>query len=115
MLQLAVSFGHVHEREFAGGIGSNAAGGWHKAIVAIVAKVNVAKSATSSPEKLVDDDDHCLICFSNFLLATSFVPGEAQPAPRFAPSEADHSSALAAFGVSESGRASFRSRAPPQA
>jgi hypothetical protein len=105
MLQLAASFAHVHARDFASGAGSDPAGGWHR--------LALTEATASAPGKLADDEDRCPICFSGFLLATSFVPQAAQPAPSVDFSEARHGVALALFGEIVSQTASFQSRAPP--
>lgn len=105
ILQLAASFGHIHARDFAFRAGSDPAGGWHRLIP--------AKAAASKPAKLADDDDHCPICFSASLLATSFVPHAAQPPRPVDFCEIRHSVVLASFGANRSPTASFQSRAPP--
>jgi hypothetical protein len=106
ILQLVASFGHVHSQDFAR-LGPDITGGWHKAVA--------AKAVASDAGKLTDDEDHCPICFSGFLLATSFVPDAGQPASFFGLGEASYSSSLVVFGLTNSDRASFRSRAPPSA
>lgn len=98
-LQLAMSFGHIHARDFAA---QNIA----------ISKAHTAKS-WHAPGKLADDDDHCPICFSGFLLGNSFVPHAAQPqrSPEFA--DARPALALTFDRVPGSERAAFQSRAPP--
>ncbi len=73
-LQLALSFGHLDARDIsASGIAfaKASADGWHRPAGAAVSK--------QSPSKLADDEDLCPICFSGFLLSTSFVPDAPQP------------------------------------
>jgi hypothetical protein len=68
MLQLAVSFAHVHRHDLAlSGFGRSD-----------VMSVRHARSglqvAERLPARLADDDDHCPICFSGFLLSNSSPP-----------------------------------------
>ena len=104
MLQLAASFGHMHARDFAFAAGSDPVG-WHR--------LALTKATASDPGKLADDEDRCPICFSGFLLATSFAPHAAQPTPSVDFSEARRLVVLAFFGTIDSQTASFQSRAPP--
>jgi Protein of unknown function (DUF2946) len=107
LAQIAASFGHVHAGDFAGDIGSRTANGWHKA--------TVANAGVSNPASLAGDEDQCPICFSSALLATSFVPLAEQPAAFIKFGDVSYASVSAAFGLPESGRAPFQSRAPPSA
>jgi hypothetical protein len=110
VLQLGLSFGHFHARDFAYQSAAysrrqQAAGDWNSQ-----AKT---QALAERPSKLADDDDQCPICFSSFLLASSFIPDAPGPAipidfrnvggtfPR-----SDH----LAF---EAHRAAFQPRAPP--
>jgi hypothetical protein len=106
LVQIAASSGHMHPRDFAD-IGRRTADSWHNAIV--------AKATVSNPADLADDQDLCPICFSASLLATSFVPLAEQPAAVIKFGDVSYVSASAAFGLPESGRAPFQSRAPPSA
>jgi hypothetical protein len=106
-VQIVVSFGHVHARDFTGDVNSRTADGWHN----IVAK----KAAASNPASLADDEDQCPICFSASLLARSFVPLAGQALAAITFGVVSYASASAAFRLPGSGRAPFRSRAPPSA
>jgi hypothetical protein len=106
LAQIAASFGHVHPREFAG-VGSRTADGWHGP--------TVANAAASNPASLTDDQDQCPICFSASLLATSFAPLAQPPVAVIKLGDVSYASMSAAFGLPESGRAPFQSRAPPLA
>ena len=102
-LQLALSFGHLHARDIsASGI--------------VSAKTSVgAELSKQSPSKLADDEDLCPICFSGFLLATSFVPDAPQPPVSFAFESIDHLFARSIGHVAAIRRTPFQPRAPPLA
>jgi Protein of unknown function (DUF2946) len=110
-LQFGLSFGHIHARDFTGqGIyhsTADAARAWHGPMK--------RQSAGGLPAKLADDDEDCPICFSGFLLATSFIPDVAQPSPSVDFKHAGHSFRLTFDGVLKTHRAPFQSRAPPLA
>lgn len=110
-LQLGMSFGHFHARDFAGaGIDYakvDAARGWYG--------LPAADTATLKRAKLADDDDYCPICFSASLLATSFVPHAAQPSLLSQFADIHHAVARDFDRIVETRRAPFQSRAPPLA
>jgi hypothetical protein len=110
-LQLALSFGHLHARDitasaiaFAKAPGAN---GWHRPAG--------AEASKQSPSRLADDEDLCPVCFSGFLLSTSFVPDTPQPPASFAFESIDHLFADSIALVAATRRASFQPRAPPLA
>jgi hypothetical protein len=109
MLQLALSFGHMHAHDLfspnAAYSSSDAARAWHKS-----AKL---EASTQRPRKLADDDDHCPICFSSSLLATSFIPDAPQPPLPSQFENIDRLTASAFDGPVQSRRGPFQSRAPP--
>ncbi|WP_407159744.1 hypothetical protein [Bradyrhizobium sp. STM 3557] len=107
VVQIAVSFGHMHARDFASDIGSRAADGLHP--------TTAAKAIVSSLVDLAGDEDQCPICFSAFLLATSSVPQVEQPVAVLDLHNVSYAATRTLFGLLESGRASFQSRAPPAA
>jgi len=107
-LQLALSFGHVHRHDLAY---PNVA---YSKIDVVTSRLAPTRLEISKqlPPTLADDDDHCLICFSTLLLASSFMPD----APQHSPSS-DFKDVYR-FGrtfdiVFGQGRAPFQSRAPP--
>lgn len=108
-LQLGMSFGHIHTRDFTGqGIyhsTADAARAWHGPMK--------RQSAAGLPAKLADDDEDCPICFSGFLLATSFIPDVAQASPSVDFRHAGHPFRLTFDGVLKTHRAPFQSRGPP--
>jgi hypothetical protein len=110
-LQIGMSFGHIHARDFTGqGIyhsTADAAHAWHSPMT--------RQSVASLPAKLASDDEDCPICFSGFLLATSFIPDAAQTSPTLDLKHAGHPFALTFDGVLKTRRAPFQSRAPPLA
>ncbi|WP_213773668.1 DUF2946 family protein [Bradyrhizobium sp. dw_78] len=113
MLQFALSFGHIHAQDFHAGIAypevadvkADAVGGWHGP-----AKLEISAPL---PSKLADDDDHCPICLSTFLLSTSFIPDALRPPPSSEFNHIDRLLALAFDIAVEAHRAPFQSRAPP--
>jgi hypothetical protein len=111
MLQFALSFGHIHAHDIFGRnpaySGSGIASGWYKP-----AKL---EASTQLPWKLADDDDHCPICFSTFLLGTSFIPDAPQPLLPAQFADMDRLIALGFDGLVQSHRGLFQSRAPPLA
>jgi hypothetical protein len=108
-LQLGMSFGHIHTRDFTGqGIyhsTADAAYAWHGPMK--------RQSAAGLPAKQASEDEDCPICFSGFLLATSFIPDAAQASPSLDLEHAGHPFTLSFDGVLKTRRAPFQSRAPP--
>lgn len=107
MLQLALSFGHVHEHDpVSPGFGriDVVSAGHHGSALQAVEKL---------PSRLADDDDQCQICFSSFLLSNSSLP--AAPAH---PHSLQFAAIDRAFNplsdrLFQQRRAAFLSRAPP--
>jgi hypothetical protein len=106
---LALSFAHIHNHDL----------GLSRLDYANVVSVKRARSgeqaAEQLPTRLADDDEHCPICFSSFLLSNSSIPDKpANPSSlefRFV----DRSVNPGSYGVFQSRRAAFLSRAPPAA
>ncbi|HUN94845.1 MAG TPA: hypothetical protein VMU69_01220, partial [Bradyrhizobium sp.] len=75
MLQFVLSFGHMHAHDLFGPnaaySSSDATGTWRRSAWHKSTKL---EASTQLPWRLADDDDHCPICFSSFLLGTSFIP-----------------------------------------
>jgi len=106
-LQLALSFAHVHKHDLAvpridraGGVSAPHAHG----------PLHVAERL---PARVSDDEDHCPICFSGFLLSNSSLPdAPANPAwLQFA--EIDRPFNPVSDPVLRPRHAAFLSRAPP--
>jgi hypothetical protein len=110
-LQFGMSFGHIHTQDVTGqGIyhsPADAALAWHGPMK--------RQSAARLPAKLAGDDEDCPICFSGFLLATSFIPDVAQASQSLDLKHAGHPFALTFDGVLKTHRAPFQLRAPPLA
>lgn len=89
-LQFGMSHGHIHARDFTGpGIHhstADVAGAWRGPMK--------QQSVARLPAKLADDDEDCPICFSGFLLATSFIADAAQALPSLDLTDAGHPFAL---------------------
>lgn len=116
MLQFALSFGHMHAHDLLGPnaaySSSDAARAWHDLAWHKSAKL---EASTQRPWTLSDDDDHCPICFSSFLLGTSFIPDAPQPLPPSQLADIDRLIASAFDRLVQSQRGPFQSRAPPLA
>jgi len=68
LLQLALSFAHVHKHDLA-------FSGFNRSDVVSAGPARPTRQAvTQQPSRLADDDDHCPICFSGFLLSNSSLP-----------------------------------------
>lgn len=110
-LQFALSFGHIHPHDIFGPntaySTSDAANGWHKS--------GRLEASARLPVKLADDDDHCPICLSTFLLGTSFIPDAPRPLLPSQSVDIDRLIASAFNGPVQAQRGPFQSRAPPLA
>jgi hypothetical protein len=106
-LQLGLSFGHFHARDFAGYTAAGTGKGWHSAPGLLATSLKQAKPA--------DDEDRCPICFSAFLLGNSFVPHAAQPSLLTPFVDIHHVIPRDFARTVEARRAPFQSRAPPLA
>jgi len=106
-LQLALSFAHVHKHDLAIPRIGRADG------VSIARAGAGLQVAEQLPARLADDDDHCPICFSGFLLSNSSLPdAPASPAwLQFA--EIDRPFNPVSDRVFQPRHAAFLSRAPP--
>lgn len=106
-LQLVLSFAHIHKHELA-------FSGRARLDVASVGQVGPQRqTAEWHPSRLADDDEHCTICFSNFLLANSPIPHA--PAKLALPEwgSLDRSPSSVSDIAIQTRRAAFLSRAPP--
>ena len=108
-LQLGLSFGHVHRHDLAY---PNVA---YSKIDVVTGRQASTRLETSKqlPSELADDDDHCLICFSTVLLASSFIPDAPQHSPSSDFKHVDRFLGRTFDIVFGRDRAPFQSRAPP--
>jgi predicted Kef-type K+ transport protein len=103
VLQLAVSFGHVHLDDVrVARLAVTAAAGVHTA------------QSEPAPQPATDSDDYCAICASIFLVASSFTPQPPQLPVPFGATRVEHLF-VAITDVAEPRRVAFQSRAPPTA
>ena len=108
-LQLALSFAHVHKHDLA-------YSGFDRAdAVSIRQDRPTYQVAERLPVRLADDEDHCPICFSGFLLSnSSLADAPANPRPlQF--TETDRAFNPVSDQVFRPRHAAFLSRAPPAA
>ena len=106
MLQLALSFAHVHRLDLA-------LSGYDRTDVASVK--HALQIAQQLPARLADDDDHCPICFSGFLLSNSSLPDPPATPPSLQFAEIDRAFNPVSYRVIQPRHAAFLSRAPPEA
>jgi hypothetical protein len=107
VLQIAVSFGHVH-------LDGVARAAPH-ATVTGTQQATLAQATGHGPtQNTGGDDDYCAICASIFLVSTSFV-SEPPKLPVPVGFERIRHSISIARGIVEPRRVAFRSRAPPAA
>jgi Protein of unknown function (DUF2946) len=108
-LQFGMSYRHIHARDFTDlGIHRSTSDVAHAWLGPME-----QQSAARLPAKLAEDDEDCPICFSGFLLTTSYIPDAAQASPSLDLTDAGHPFALTFDGVLKTHRAPFQSRAPP--
>jgi hypothetical protein len=109
LVQLVLSFAHVHKHGLA-------AAGIGRADFARVAHAPARlQVAEQLPTRLADDDDHCPICFSGFLLSNSSLPDAPATLRSLKFAEIDRASHPVSDRVIQPRRAAFLSRAPPAA
>jgi hypothetical protein len=109
MLQLALSFGHVHKHNFA-------FSEFGRSNVVSVARVLPGLQVTGRlPARLADDDDHCPICFSGFLLSNSSLPDVPAHLRSLQFAEIEPSFNPVSDWVLQPRHTAFLSRAPPAA
>jgi hypothetical protein len=109
VLQLGLSFGHFHARDFAyqgaDHSGRQTVGGWNSR--------TAMQESMERPSKLADDDDQCPICFSSSLLASSFVPDIPRPAIPIDFLDVGGTFPRADHFAFDARRAAFQPRGPP--
>ena len=109
LLQLALSFAHVHKHDLA-------FLGFDRTDVASVGHAQSTRQAVEQlPSRLADDDDHCPICFSGFLLSNSSLPDAAANQHSLQFADIDRAFNPVSDRVFQPRHAAFQSRAPPAA
>jgi hypothetical protein len=104
VLQLVLSFGHIHLEQFANG----------SAIAGVVASKAPTSQQDPAQHPANEADNFCAICATIHLASSSFLP-DAPPLPvPFASRTIEHFGHFNFIFVSPQ-RAAFRSRAPPLA
>jgi hypothetical protein len=105
LLQLFLSFGHVHVREFIAGRAA--------ADASVVAAVNesTAPAQEQTPSKLPDDD--CPICATMHLTASGLLPAPPCVAASLSFSHVSHQALIESFEFRVSRHVLFQTRAPP--
>ncbi|WP_426423944.1 hypothetical protein [Bradyrhizobium genosp. A] len=107
MLQLALSFAHVHKHDLA-------SSGFDRADIASVGQNRSAlQTLEKLPSRLADDEDRCQICFSSFLLSNSSLPAAAAHPHSLQFAAIDRAFNPVSDRIFRQRRAAFLSRAPP--
>lgn len=68
LLQLALSFAHVHKHDIVPSEHDRTE------MASVGHALGMRQAFEKLPVRVADDDDHCLICFSNFLISGSSIP-----------------------------------------
>jgi hypothetical protein len=103
VLQIVLSFGHVHLHGVA------------QSPHASAQHVALADAKSHAPVQIpADNDDYCAICASIFLASSAFAPAPPQLLISANFQQVEHSSNAASL-VAQPPRLAFRSRAPPRA
>jgi hypothetical protein len=109
LLQFVLSFAHVHKHDLA-------VSGYDRTDVASIGHAGPTRQAVEQvPARLADDDDHCPICFSNFLLSSSSIPDAPANQQSLQFAEIDGAFTPISDRVFQPRHAAFQSRAPPVA
>ncbi|RZN13629.1 MULTISPECIES: hypothetical protein [unclassified Bradyrhizobium] len=109
MLQLALSFAHVHTHDLA------FSGGDRPDVVSLRHARSTQHAVTQLPSRLADDDDHCPICFSGFLLSNSSPPDAPADSHPLRFTAIDRAFNPVSYRMFQARHAAFLSRAPPAA
>ena len=108
-LQLMLSFAHFHVRDVA-----SAKIGYDNIAAASVKHAwSRLEASQQLPSGLADDEEHCTICFSSFLLSNSSIPDAPRHPALIEFGDVDLSFNSVFDIVFEPRRAPFFSRAPP--
>jgi hypothetical protein len=108
-LQLALSFAHVHKHDL------TFASFDREGVVSVTHGRIGLQVVERLPARLADDDDHCPICFSSFLLSNSPLPDAPANQRPLEFAETDRTNNPVADRVFRPRHVAFLSRAPPAA
>jgi hypothetical protein len=109
LLQLTLSFAHVHKHDLA-------SPGFGRIDIVSVRHIGPAQQAAEQlPSRLADDEDHCPICFSGFLLSSSSLPDAPAQPRRVQWAAIDPAFNPVSKRLPRPRHAAFLSRAPPAA
>ena len=109
LLQLALSFAHVHKHDLAisGFDGSD--------VVSVGHARFSSQAAEQLPVGMADDEDHCPVCFSSFLLSSSSLPDASANPPPLEFAELDRAAGPFSDRLLQPRHAAWLPRAPPAA
>jgi hypothetical protein len=107
MLQLALSFAHVHKHDLA------LSGFGRSDVVSVRHAWSGLQVAERLPARLTDDDDRCPICFSGFLLSNSSLADSPAHPYQLQFAEIDRAFNPVSDRVFQPRHAAYLSRAPP--
>ena len=108
LVQLVLSFAHIHKHDLA-------FSGFARADVVGLTHARSIQQAVTQPSPLADDDDHCPICFSGFLLSNSSLPDAPVTLSSLQFVQIDRAFNPVSDRVIQPRCAAFLSRAPPAA
>jgi hypothetical protein len=106
LLQLFLSFGHVHVHEF---IGPNAAA--DASVPPAAVSKSTAPTQDQTPSRLPDDD--CPICATMHLTASGLLPAPPCVAVSLSVSQVSHQTLIEGFDSHAARHVLFQTRAPP--
>jgi hypothetical protein len=109
LVQLVLSFGHIHKHDIAFSRSDRSD------VVSLTHARSMPQAATQQPSRLADDDDHCPICFSGFLLSNSSLPDAPVTLRLLQLAEVDCRFNPVSDQVFQPRHVAFLSRAPPVA
>jgi len=110
ILQILLCFGHVHDH------GVAPAGSAVSGVTAVGSALTLLTTSLVSqahPAGLDDDEEHCSICFSGFLLSTTSLPDAPGHSPLLDTAGAGNQFTSIPRAASELRRSAFYSRGPP--
>jgi hypothetical protein len=107
LVQFVLSFAHIHKHDIAFSRSDRSD------VVSLTHARSMPQAATQQPSRLADDDDHCPICFSGFLLSNSSLPDAPVTLRSLQFAEVDCRFNPVSDQVFQPRHVAFLSRAPP--